>query len=127
MRPPEAFVSRGNGAALLRGLKTVVDARTAWRIFLLLTGEADPEQVEQTAAWIRQCYNRPSGSELALHAADVLLGTSGIEGIELPDGSFLSYANTGETYAGTVVHTYDEGFYWSSWGDEVERMEREQA
>ena len=99
------------------------DIRNARRVWRILRGDEDPESVPETAEWVRQCYHRPSEDELRLHAADVLLGTHGVEGFELPDGSFLSYCNTGDSYGFTIVHTDDTGFVASTWADELERIE----
>lgn len=100
------------------------DVRNARRVWRILRGDEDPETVPETAAWVRQCYNRPRASELQLHAADILLGNHGVEGFELPDGSFLSYSNTGDSYDYTVVRLHGE-FRASTWADELERIESE--
>ena len=104
------------------------------RLWRILTGREEPETVEQTAEWVRQCFHRPSDAELQMHAADVLLGGFGVEAIR-PEGAYVDsyhfdvvaeYVNFGDTYDMTLVYDTDEGeFYVTSWGGWLEAWEQE--
>jgi len=84
-------------------LETITDAETAERIARIIDGDEDPRDVPETDAWVRSCYHEPDHEEQAIHAADVLLGTYGVEGWASEDGrSGVSYCNTGDTYAPTL-------------------------
>lgn len=90
--------------------------------------EENAESFPKTIRWLHQMYNRPSNNEIALHAIDELLGTYGVEGWADPSNFQygVSYANTGDSYATTIILKTDwHGDHWilSSWGDLVEQME----
>ena len=70
-----------------------------------------------------ECYHDPGLHDLILHVIDSLLGTCGIEGWCLQDSytDGVSYCNTGDTYAYTVVYGPDGLFYLTSLGDAIER------
>ncbi len=93
-----------------------VDPDAIARITDLIAGDADPLDVEATAAWERQCYHRPSDNDLILHAADVLLDNFGVEGWTIGDSMTegVSYSNTGDMYAPTLALTPD-GWRWADY------------
>jgi len=78
----------------------------------------DPERFPETANWERRCYHTPSRRELVLAAIDECLETFGVEGFQTRRG-WLSYCNTGDSYAPTVCER-DGIFFIASWGDIVE-------
>jgi hypothetical protein len=88
---------------LRASLERITDADTAARIVRFIDGDEDPRSVPETDAWVRACYHEPGADEQALHAADVLLGTYGVEGWASDDGrSGVSYCNAGDTYEPTL-------------------------
>lgn len=91
----------------------------------VLQGRLDPCTVPETQVWVDACYNRPDDTELMLHAADVLLGTHGVESlgpVDTRSGPPFAYLNTGDTYADTVVYNSEtRRFMVCSWGDIAER------
>lgn len=98
----------------------------------LIDGEVDPETVEAVEDWIRQCYHRPSHSEQVMCAANALMECHGVEAVEDHDagegGIVMTYVNTGDTYALTLIHDEREGSYhFTSWGDWYENWENEQV
>lgn len=103
----------------VKKLCEITDIETAKQIRGILDGSIDPETVPQTADWVRQCFNRPSDTELALHAADVLLGNFGVEAFETKQG-YCEYSNTGDSYAWTLCH-WRGRFHVCSWADIAER------
>lgn len=88
----------------LRNLKRITDEDTARTILDMIEGRRDPREVSEACdQWVRWCYNTPTREEQALHAADDLLGTCGVEGYADEDGrGGVSYCNTGDTYALTL-------------------------
>jgi len=105
------------------------------RLEPLLSGKLDPETFGSVEDWVRQCFNRPSGDELVMEAANEILGGFGVEGIQI-EGAWVdshhfdivaSYVNMGDTYDATLVLDHETGEYlWTSWGDYVEGYEQEQ-
>lgn len=91
----------------------------------LIKGTIDPESVEGTAAWVRQCFNRPDRASLVMHAIDTTIEAHGVEALgPTIDRRFtpaFEYCNTGDTYAATIIRDNRRGIYFvSSWGDLVE-------
>lgn len=70
--------------------------------------------------WERRFRNPPSISHVRLAILDRLAETHGVEGVQVKDGSWCDYLNTGETYAPTLVY-FRERYRVVSWGDIVER------
>jgi hypothetical protein len=97
----------------------------------LLDGRTDPESIEGTAAWVRQCWNRPSRDELILDAIGHVLESYGTEAIWGPDSCvepIAAYANMGDTYAATVIHDLErDTWHVGCWGDFVEAWERREG
>lgn len=110
-------------------LKTLRDFPNAGLLRRLLTLELDPtmdDRFPRTQAWVRACHRRPSDEDIALHAADELLGNHGVEGWADPTNfrHGVSYSNTGDTYATTICLINDgrgKRWYLGSWGDLAER------
>jgi hypothetical protein len=69
----------------------------------------------------------PTIREGIMQAADLLLDTCGVEGWASEDGrSGVSYCNTGDSYARTLI--LDDGeFKVTSWADLLEEKEKEEA
>ena len=117
-------------ARLMRDLPISEDqART---IRGLIKGTIDPESIEGTADWVRQCHHRPSDDELLMDAIDETLETFGVEAIWNDARSCTRpeyvYCNTGDSYAATIMQkrgTWGWGApFIGSWGDIVERNPR---
>lgn len=105
-----------------------IDHDTAAKVIAIVREQAKPDEVPATAAWIQQCFHRPSESELKMHALNSILGLFGSEPI-WGGGSITrpaaEYLNTGDTYGATIVLDYVAGrFRLSTMGDFVERFER---
>ena len=72
----------------------------------------------------RQCYNSPSTADICMHVLDSLdPGLFGVESIEMVNGEYADYLNTGDSYAGTVI-LWRGNYRVQSVGDFVETMER---
>lgn len=102
----------------------------ALRLRKLLEGRLDPESFASVQQWRAQCFHWPPRRfEMVLCAANEILGTHGVEAIEGTEhvdnysGCFcVSYCNTGDTYAATLLYDHRTGRYSvGSWGDVVER------
>jgi len=104
------------------------DDGAATMLHAILSGELDPCEVDACDAWVRRCYHPPSLVEQQMSAGNALIGGHGVEAI-LTEGSFgnvlMTYVNTGDTYAPTLVHDFEQGFIVTSWGDWVEAYEAE--
>ena len=62
--------------------------------------------------------------DLKLAMANEILGTHGVEYIGLGHNSHspaITYCNTGDTYAWTLLYIHGTGYRVGSWGDLVER------
>lgn len=107
-----------------------VDDATARRIRRILKGKEDPCTVDATDAWVRQCYHAPRWQCQALHAADVLMGTHGVECLRSTDDQFtawpaIEYLNAGDPYVATLVCEHDhDRITIAGWGDVLESYER---
>ncbi len=114
---------------LLSTFKRLTPA-TARTIARLCNGTLDPESFDAGSARVRECYNRPSDTDITLHVINALLSeacvTHGVEGVPyeenaMRDGEFIEYVNMGDTYAATVLYNPGSGHYeLSSWGDAYE-------
>lgn len=88
------------------------DEQTA-TVLGLINGTLEPESIEATERWIRQCYHRPSNASLVMHAIDATIETHGVEALgESPD--FCSpppfeYCNAGDTYVATIIRDNETG------------------
>ncbi len=79
----------------------------------------NPEAACRKALRLTRGISRPSRR---LRAIDRLLGMHGVESVRTRNGGHgFSYANTGDSYACTVVLFASGTFRVSSWGDIVER------
>lgn len=106
--------------------RTAHDPKAAEKAAALLNGDLDPEFIEATADWVRQCYHRPRHNELVMHAVNAVLDGHGVEAIRAEHAwvdSFhgdiiATYVNFGDTYCLTVVLDSETGeFILTSWGD----------
>lgn len=83
----------------------------------LIKGTVDPESIEGTADWVRQCFGRPADDELILDAIGRVIETFGTVGMRL-DGDhepLFCYCNSGDSYAGEVWYDCrEERFFLSS-------------
>lgn len=108
-----------------------LDRETARKIRAIFKGKLDPRTVEQTDKWVRRGHSNPSEIEQRLHAADVLLGTHGVEVLDSNREDFwrhapeVYYCNAGDTYAATLCYepAYDRVTI-ASWGDMLEWYEK---
>ena len=113
--------------------RTATDPEAAEKAAAILNGTLDPETVEATEDWVRQCFHRPRESELKMHALNALFDCHGVEAIhnersyvDSYHGDIIAtYLNTGDTYATTVLLESSTGrFVVTSYGDWVERRTR---
>lgn len=93
-------------------------------LYGLLTGKVDPRHHAAGQKRERECYNPPDEADLIMHVADHLMGTYGVEALELPGGEYADYCNTGDPYIITLVHC-DGVFSVCGWGDVIEEKEQE--
>jgi len=92
----------------------------ALKLLALLSGKIHPDRFNTGRTFL---YARADEPEYLLRVADPIIGTMGVESVELPDGTYLEYCNAGETYASTLCYK-DGEFFISSWGDVYEEAER---
>jgi len=101
-----------------------------------LIPESARDKFPSTVRWISQCYNDPSRREIIMSMADEFLHTYGVECIEPRNNHThpvkLEYCNAGDTYALTLACEITRHFWGykyrfpvTSWGDYVERKERQ--
>jgi hypothetical protein len=82
---------------------------------------------------VRECFHRPSDTNLILTAINVILKGYGVEGVPydedaIHDGSFIDYVNFGDTYAITVLFNPKTGkFEIGNWGSLYEKSPAYQA
>lgn len=80
-----------------------------------------------TAAWVQSCYYPPSAHEMQMAALDEILGSFGVEFINLEPDNYrdpqgIEYLNMGGTYRETLL--YQNGrFRMGCWGDALEAWE----
>jgi hypothetical protein len=112
----------------------------------LLTGEVEPDSIEGTASWIRQCFHRPSGEELLYHALTETLDCHGVEQViegtvrvctgndannepiyeDHDAGISFEYLNVGEGTIPTLIFS-GNSVYVAACNDMVECLEQEVA
>lgn len=105
-----------------------IDEKQAATVRGLIRGDIKPDTIPATAAWLRECYGRPSDIELTMHAINAVIECHGVESIDdgrTYCGRYLApraiFANTGETYCDTIIYDYKSGTYKvQSFGDFVE-------
>lgn len=112
------------------GTKAKHDIRAMWpdkasTIERLVDGTLSPETFKSVQEWLRTCYNRPSQTELILHAFNEVIEGYGVEAlgeVDMHDGPPFEYINQGDTYDTTLVYNHRKGtLFVSSWGDVAER------
>lgn len=95
------------------------DAKQARKI--LEMNRSELEILPASEARINECYCSPTTSDIRMYCLDALCdGSSGVEAIELKDGSYCEYLNLGDPYVETLVR-FKGNYRVSSWGDIVER------
>lgn len=114
-----------------------LDRDIAQQVYDVLTETVDPSEVSEAyRKWSRQCVNAPDplSHESKLYACDDLLGTCGVESVDDPRGEtyedegiafcpLLSYCNTGDTYAPTLMRNHETGEWLiASVGDIIENL-----
>ena len=82
----------------------------------------------KTAAWVRSCYHMPSLHGVKMSCLNELLGTHGIEFINLEPGNYtdpngIEYLNMGDTYRDTLIF-FNGKYRIASYGDVLEAWER---
>jgi hypothetical protein len=87
---------------------------------ILLMKSSELAELPAGKARIRECYYQPKTYDIRLHCLNYLLGSYGVEGFELKDGSYCDYLNTGETYSLTLVR-FRGNYYVRDWGSIAER------
>jgi hypothetical protein len=76
---------------------------------------------------INACYHRPSLHEIKMNLLDELLGSYGVEFINLEPGNYswpkgIEYLNMGDTYTPTIIY-YNNRYSIGCWGDYLEHWE----
>lgn len=123
----------------LVGQLGVSESRAKYIRKLMRLEVSDHQLPAATQRWLRQCYHTTSietgrmatRREVAMHAIDVVLGTHGVEAVELSANRkwidsyhcniAFTYCNTGDTYMATVLlDSASQHFAVSSWGGRVE-------
>lgn len=99
-----------------------------FRIRRLCAGRLDPEVFGSVRSWIRQCFHRPSDTELIMVACNEILEGFGVECLR---GEWLddfhhdiqaSYVNMGDCYLTTVIRDHmRERWLMTTIGDLVEK------
>lgn len=82
----------------------------------------------KTAAWVGQCCNAPSLHEVKMHILDEMLGSYGVEFINLEPDNYrwpkgIEYLNMGDTYTPTLIY-FNNRYSIGCWGDYLEYWER---
>ena len=114
-----------------------VDDAILEKVRAVLAREVKPEDASEACAkWLNSCFNRPCWQERAITACDDLLGTCGVEALEIEGAPYyndgvsmcapFSYCNAGDTYRVTLARDHDAG-QWviACWGDLLEEYEQE--
>lgn len=101
------------------------------RQFEHLTNE---KQFPLLQEWVYSCFNVPELQEVKMAELNELLGFYGVESVSYKfnrkyDNEVYSfdYLNGGDTYSTTLIRFPGGRYIISSWGDEVERLERKGA
>lgn len=120
---------------ILRHFDYSISYEDAQSVFRLMNGTVDPLEFKSVKKWISAYGHRPHRAEMVMQALNEVLGGHGVEAIRV-EGAWVdtyhhdivaTYVNMGDTYAATVVYDTDhDRFELSTWGDFVERREREQ-
>jgi hypothetical protein len=86
------------------------------------------KELEETIAGrarVQECYNRPTTEDVRLHVLDAMdIGLHGVESIDMGNGQYADYLNTGDSYAATLIF-WNGSYRVQSVGDFVEVMERQ--
>lgn len=104
-----------------------LDRAKASDVRALLHGVKDPDAYERVQNWVAACYTHPPYIERLLSALDEACGTFGVEYLGGDHNDWkgkpeFAYLNTGDTYAPTLVYSYEkDSFFVSTMGDVRER------
>ena len=114
-------ISAGTTADALANALSL-DVEDARILLSCISGELDPADLDAGAERILQCYSWPDAADLTLHVADAILNTHGVEGWVSSDSytDGVSYCNTGDSYAATLILGPDGCFYVGGWADAAE-------
>lgn len=120
------------------------DADTLDQVSGILLGDVDPESVEATERWVRQCFNRPREDDMQAHALNALLDGHGVESQTLDEVRYqheadangepvedvqeidveFEYVNVGEMYGATLIF-YQGQVYATDCGTFIENVEHQ--
>lgn len=106
----------------------------------ILKGNVEPDDIEETEKWVRQCYYKPRIEELTMHAIDTLLDGFGVESLKVESAyvdsfwkdNIASYSNQGDAYCTTLLLNHEtKELLLTNWGDflleyELEHMEEKE-
>ena len=142
--PPEGWIPRYDAPTLaeLEPLRSNgVGDEELEKVRAVLAGEVDPREVSpKCATWFSSCYNAPDpeGHECKLEACNEMLGTSGVEALDVEDAPHytdegirmcppFSYCNAGDPYVVTLLRDHDAG-QWiiSDYAAVLEEYEQEE-
>lgn len=85
------------------------------------------EMCPKTAQWVRDCYNKPSFSNMKLNAVCELGGWSGVMVLKKGD-VWYEVMNAGDTYAATLAFDMRKREWMvTTWGDLIEKAEIEEG
>lgn len=110
-----------------------VDRETAKQIKGLISGKIDPMLFDAVSKWVSQCHNTPRDCELIHEALNALLGTCGVESMEIggkwidPFFRYINflYMNNGQSYDNTIIFDCDTWKYFiGTTGDITEYFDR---
>lgn len=131
-------------AHMLKKVFSYEDDSTIDQVSGILLGDIEPESVEATARWVRQCFHRPMDEELEAHALNALLDGHGIEELTLDEVRYqhdidtngervddvqdidvsFSYVNSGDSYNATLIF-FDGHVYATDCGTFIENIEQQ--
>lgn len=93
----------------------------------LIEGTVKPDTYGTVREWIKACYHKPKTIECQMLAINEVLEGHGVEAVfgDDPRWPDMEYVNMGDTYTTTIVYDWTKDrFEIASWGDWVERAER---
>lgn len=108
----------------LEQLKTIPDLteEQCGRINAVVTNALSPDALPKTAAYLRQCFHKPSRLTQKMCAINEIMNYYGHE-VTTVGRHGIWYINAGEHYATTVLNV-DGEWRVGTLGDEIENLER---
>ena len=101
-----------------------LDVEDARILLACIRGELNPADLPAGEERVRQCYSTPDDHDITMHVADAMLDTFGVEGWATDRYNWysggVSYCNTGDSYAATLILGPDGCFYVGGWADAAE-------